>query len=238
MSAQLDPTTTLRKSEVSSREHATHYSRVRSQIGPFSCKKPSSAEHPGPPTDKPSSFPRRPHNTPTLRTVRPEHKVIDVRRVGRRPEPSTSHDQIILLYSKSTERKSTHQKNSLRVSFASPEIGIKPAHDGPASHVTTRRPALLVSKARQTTQPNDSIIRAPAPTFGDLRPVDEELCCPGVRERDQRFAPVGGSLVRVGLGAGLSGLEVVRGVGLVWLDGLCDPRSAPCMPGGDVGRRE
>ena len=33
----------------------------------------------------------------------------------------------------------TNQKNNLRVSFLSPEIGIKPAQDGPASNVTARQ---------------------------------------------------------------------------------------------------
>ena len=65
-------------------------------------------------------------------------------------------------------------------------------------------------------------------TFGDLRAVDLERLCPGVREGDQRRA-LGGS--GVGFGRLYARLrEVVRMVDLVVLDGLrgvCDVYIAP-----------
>lgn len=67
-------------------------------------------------------------------TVGPEEQLIRMGCIVSRPEPVTKYTEYDVL---GIETR-TYQKKSFRVSFFAPEIGMRPAQDGPASKLTVQ----------------------------------------------------------------------------------------------------
>ena len=135
------------------------YSHPNSLTGPFSWKKPSSEEHPGPPSIKASDT-RWIKNLVAL-TIGPEKEFIPMSWIVCWPEPAP----IIPWMFNVAKAGLTHQKNSFRVSFALDEMGINPDHEGPTLKGTEKR-----IKHRNMTMYY-------ALTVGQFRTVNKELVC-------------------------------------------------------------
>ena len=106
-------------------------------MGPFSCRNPSREEHPGPPADATNSVCDRAglviSHAPFVQKRR--SFTFEILLVGQNLGWDRHFLPSLYVYARSQPAR-THQKKSLRVSFFAPEMGIKPAHDGPASKFT------------------------------------------------------------------------------------------------------
>ena len=103
-------------------------------MGPFSCRNPSREEHPGPPANTRNSvYEQAGLMTPHAPFVQKRRSfMLEILLVGQ----NLRWYRHLHHYMRKVNRQETHQKKSLRVSFLAPEMGIKPAHDGPASKFT------------------------------------------------------------------------------------------------------